>query len=603
MGVLEIARKAYAGLKIQQNGCPKGLRIHATPYEKNEFNEKNAAYQLIRNHSEVATVLQALDESDLIGLDLETTGLNPRTDRIRLLSLATDRGAFLLDCFSIDPRSLWEILAEKTLIAHNAAFDLGFLAVQGFSPGSVRDTLLLSQLVYAGRRESHKLVDCVQRELGKPLDKAYQTADWSRELTRAHLEYAAADVAVLAPLHQTLDAKIKKAGLAEVDRIEHRCLPAMVWLAQSGIGFHVETWQTLAREAAEEVHGLGKELDRLAPAARQPGIFGSGWSWDSPQQVKEVFQALGISVESTDDDHLAKVDHPLASVLRKYREARKKCTTYGKDWLKHVAGDGRVYPSWRQIGAESGRMSCSAPNLQQVPRGAHRRCFQAPPGRVLIKADYSQIELRIAAKISGDQNMLRAYRTGLDLHTVTAQRILGRENVSRDDRQLAKSANFGLLYGMGPEGYQTYARSEYGVELTLEQAQSYREAFFAAYPGLRSWHRSVRNQHASETRTLAGRRRLLPAEAFDTWRLNTPVQGTGADGLKLALALLWERREQVLSARPVLVAHDEIVVECPIEQSESVAAWLKQAMIDAMASWLEPVPVEVEVRTAPTWGG
>jgi DNA polymerase-1 len=211
--------------------------------------------------------------------------------------------------------------------------------------------------------------------------------------------------------------------------------------------------------------------------------------------------------------------------------------------------------------------------------------------------------LRIAAKISGDRNMLEAYRTGLDLHTVTAQRILGREAVSKDDRQIAKSANFGLLYGMGAPGYQNYAKSNYGVELTLDQARSYREAFFAAYPGLRSWHQRVRNQHARETRTFAGRRRLLPPEAFDTWRLNTPAQGSGADGLKLALALLWERRAQVPSARPVLVAHDEIVMECAADQSESVSVWLKQAMIDAMSPWLDPVPVEVEVKIAPTWGG
>jgi DNA polymerase-1 len=536
-------------------------------------------------------------------LDVETTGLDSRTDRVRLLSLATDQGTFLVDCFRVEPQPLWPALVDKTLIGHNLAFDLGFLARLGFSAGAVRDTMLLSQLMYAGKRESHKLADCVQRELSKPLDKQYQTADWSGELTRAHLEYAAADVAVLGPLDQALSAKIQKTGLAEVDRVEHRCLPAIVWLAQSGVGFHVDSWQTLAREAAEGARRLSRELDEQAPAARQPGIFSSGWNWSSPQQVRQVFEAIGHPLEGTDDDHLAKVAHPLASLLRQYREACKRCTTYGKDWLKHVAEDGRVYSSWRQIGAESGRMSCSGPNLQQVPRGAHRRCFQAPAGRMLIKADYSQIELRIAAKISGDRNMLQAYRTGLDLHTVTAQKILGRETVSKDDRQLAKSANFGLLYGMGTPGYQNYAKSNYGVELTLNEAKSYREAFFAAYPGLRSWHYRVRQEHASETRTLIGRRRLLDKDSPDTWRLNTPVQGTGADGLKAALALLWERREQVSSARPVLVAHDEIVMECDASEAQAVKDWLQQAMVDAMASWLDPVPVEAEVKIAPTWGG
>src|SRR5208337_5365641 len=113
--------------------------------------------------------------------------------------------------------------------------------------------------------------------------------------------------------------------------------------------------------------------------------------------------------------------HPIADKVRNHREARKRCSTYGKDWLKHVTSDGRVYANWRQIGAASGRMSCSSPNLQQLPRGEYRRCFVAPPGRVLVKADYSQIELRIAAKISEDAAMLRAYRDGADLHTLTAQ--------------------------------------------------------------------------------------------------------------------------------------------------------------------------------------
>jgi DNA polymerase-1 len=301
-----------------------------------------------------------------------------------------------------------------------------------------------------------------------------------------------------------------------------------------------------------------------------------------------------------DDDSLAKLDHPLAALLRDYRDARKKCTTYGKDWLKHVASDGRVYASWRQLGASSGRMSCSAPNLQQLPRGSYRKCFVAPAGRVLVKADYSQIELRISAKVSGDKNMLTAYQRGDDLHTLTAQRVLGVTSVTKEQRHLAKAVNFGLLYGMGAKGFQAYAKSNYGVEMTLEQAERYRAAFFNAYPGLRRWHRSQK-EGTVETRTLCSRRRL-GVERF-TEKLNTPVQGTGADGLKQALALLWERRDQTPGAFPVLVVHDEIVVECDAGQAETVSAWLREAMVDGFGSWLDPVPVEVEVKTAPTWGG
>jgi DNA polymerase-1 len=439
--------------------------------------------------------------------------------------------------------------------------------------------------------------------LDKTIDKELQKSNWSRSLTPEQLHYAALDVEVLLPLYQALDAKIREERLERVADIEHRCLPAVVWLAGSGITFSPETWQALATGAEEDAARLTKELDAQAPPREQGEMFGSGWNWDSPAQVKEVFQALGIELESTGDEALGKLDHRLAGLLRQYRDARKRCTTYGKDRLKHVATDGRVYANWRQIGAASGRMSCSAPNLQQLPRGQYRRCFQAPDGRVLVKADYSQIELRIAAKVSGDQAMLQAYRDGLDLHTLTAQRLLRREQVTKDDRQIAKSANFGLLYGMGHKGYQTYAKTNYGVEMTEAEAKAYQAAFFKAYPGLYAWHTRTRNSRTSATRTLIGRRRWLDDRASDTLRLNTPVQGTGADGLKLALALLWERRDQVPGAFPVLVVHDEIVMECDQDQAEAVSTWLKETMIEAMADWLDPVPVDVDVNVAQTWGG
>jgi DNA polymerase-1 len=241
--------------------------------------------------------------------------------------------------------------------------------------------------------------------------------------------------------------------------------------------------------------------------------------------------------------------------------------------------------------------------MQQMPRGEYRRCIVAPPGRVLVKADYSQIELRIAAKISGDKALLEAYQRGEDLHARTACNVLGIQEVTKQHRQLAKALNFGLLYGMGAKGFRIYAKSRYGLDLTDKEARSYREAFFKSYPGLAAWHRRVRCRQTTETRTLTGRRRLLDSKTPDTQRLNTPVQGSGADGLKLGLGLLWERREQVPGAFPVLAVHDEIVVEADAEQADAAAAWLKSAMVDAMTDMLAPIPVEVEVQVARNWGG
>jgi DNA polymerase-1 len=249
-------------------------------------------------------------------------------------------------------------------------------------------------------------------------------------------------------------------------------------------------------------------------------------------------------------------------------------------------------------------MSCARPNVQNLPRDArYRRCFVASPGRVLVKADYSQIELRIAAKVANETAMIEAYGRGDDLHALTARAVLGKPDVTRADRQLAKAVNFGLLYGMGARGFQRYARSHYGVELTEAQATTYRRAFFAAYPGLRRWHAKVgaTGDRPVETRTLAGRR-CRNVGRF-TEKLNLGVQGTGADGLKAALALLWERRTECPGAMPVLAVHDEIVVECDAGRAEAAAAWLQRAMLDGMAPLADPVPVAVTVAAARTWGG
>jgi DNA polymerase-1 len=222
---------------------------------------------------------------------------------------------------------------------------------------------------------------------------------------------------------------------------------------------------------------------------------------------------------------------------------------------------------------------------------------------VLVKADYSQIELRIAAKVSGDAVLLDAYRRRDDLHTRTARSVLGTETPTAAERQIAKSLNFGLLYGMSARGLQVYARSQFGVALTESQATTYRNAFFQTYPGLAAWHKKTRKAHARETRTLAGRRRRFRIDEPDTYRLNSPVQGTGADGLKLALALLWERRAACPSAFPILAVHDEIVLECAESDSRTAADWLRTAMLYAMTPLIAPVPVEVEVKVGKTWAG
>jgi DNA polymerase I len=569
-----------------------------------------ATYRMVQTPTELAGVATAVSESRLVGLDCETTGLDPRVDRVRLVALNCDTNAgsrftYLVDAFAVDLTPLWEPLAEAELIAHNAAFDLGFLIRLGFTPGRVHDTMLMSQVLFTSVRTRgtapvrHGLKDCADRELGVTIAKELQASNWSGPLSPDQLAYAATDAAIVVPLYRQLTAKLADAGLVRAAAIESSALPAIASMSHAGVPFDRDHWQALATKAKADALRLAAELAETAPP-KVDGLFGGTWNWDSPDQVREVLAQVGCPIESTNDAVLAALDHPLANLLRDYRDARKRETTYGGEWLQHVSAEGRVYPRWVQLGANSGRMACGRPNMQNLPRGEYRRCVAAPPGRVLVKADYSQIELRIAAKVSGDKALFAAYQRGDDLHTLTARNVLGIADVTKQHRQLAKAINFGLLYGMGAPAFRTYAKTNYGVELTQDQAQEYREAFFRAYPGLRRWHRSV-GDRPMDTRTLAGRR-VLGVERF-TEKLNLPVQGTGADGLKAALALLWQRRAECPNAVLVMAVHDEIVVEVPQTDAEQAAKWLKRCMVDAMAPMVEPVPVEVETKIGRTWGG
>ncbi|MDP9474162.1 MAG: DNA polymerase [Actinomycetota bacterium] len=386
--------------------------------------------------------------------------------------------------------------------------------------------------------------------------------------------------------------------------IEHRALPAIVWLSNAGVPFDAEGWREHLGQVEEEKARLAEELGKRAPEHPE----GKEWNWGSWQQVLQAFGLLGVKLPDTKEETISRCEHPLAAALLSYKKVSKLTSTYGLSLLEKVEEDGRIYASWRQIGAATGRMACSNPNLQNLPPEV-RRHVRATEGRVLIKADYSQIELRIAAKISGDERMLEAYERDEDLHSITARGITGKEEITKEERKLAKAVNFGLLYGQGAEGLRNYARGSYGVEMSLEDARRYRQRFFATYPGIKAWHEHELREYRKgnpETRTLTGRRRT-GVRRF-TERLNSPVQGTGADGLKLALALLHERREECPNALPVLAVHDEIVVECNENRAEEVEAWLEGAMKDGMEAVLNSpgtegpsVPVEVETEVGKTW--
>jgi DNA polymerase-1 len=254
--------------------------------------------------------------------------------------------------------------------------------------------------------------------------------------------------------------------------------------------------------------------------------------------------------------------------------------------------------------------------VQSLPKeGGFRGCIRPGEGRVLIKADLSQIELRVLAAITEDENMLEVFRNGGDIHLNTARALAGRDVHKGDPaRQKAKAVNFGLSFGMGAKKFRDMALRDYGVEMTLAEAKEAKRKLLDVYPGIGRWHALESEECARgnfETRTLLGRRRIVEPDyegkpSF-TERLNGPVQGTAADILKLALAKLWEGREEHPDAFPVLTVHDEIVIECGRAAAEDTAAWLGSVMREAVGTVLGCLELAgqdaVEIEIVNSWGG
>lgn len=572
-----------------------------------------------------AEAVPALERCGSVALDIETTGLSPFEGRVRLLSLHADGETYLVDCFAVDPSPALEAIKNKVLYVHGAEFDLPFLRhAYGFAPTETPiDTLHLSQVVRAGEwdrgddggweRKKHSLKDALERELGVRLGnkKKYQQGKaWTGELTEEHLGYATGDVAHLEPLAERLFYLLEECDLEAVWDLEQRTKPLFLEMCAQGIPFDKARWDELARELEAKVFELEERADALAP----PRPEGGAWNWFSPQQAKEAFVLAGLDVPDLRRQTLSAYEQPLVKAVSEYRDARNELSRHRK-WYEGRYKDGRVYPHWRPCGAATGRASCTDPNVQSLTKaGGYRGCVRPENGRVLVKADVNQMELRVLAAITEDENMLEVFRGGGDLNVNTAQALTGRK-VEKDDpeRQRAKAVNSGLSYGMGAKRFLEKAKDDYDITMTLEEAKEAKRKLLAAYPGIGHWHRREAEECRRgnfETRTLFGRRRVVEPDHEGkpkfTERLNAPVQGTAADVLKLALARLGEGREEHPNALPIITVHDEVVVECNAEEAPAVVEWLDSTLRGALADVLgyEELAGEDAVKTTVirAWG-
>jgi DNA polymerase-1 len=581
--------------------------------------DEEIPYRLMTDPRALPQALVPFMESPVLAIDTETTGLDPRVDHMRLLQLAIPaHPVVVIDLWHIpeaDRDLLRAVLAGPALkLFHNATFDLEFLHQVGLPVhGSFFDTMLASQILDAGVHvRRHGLAAVTHHFLGREITKDEQESDWSRSvLTPAQLSYAATDAAILLPLRDAMLLELHAAGLLDVLELECACLPAVAEMERTGMAVDPQQLETLRQRLDGETTQAAANLKahlQSSSGTDKATLFSPTEdviNLDSPAQVLHRLQALGIPVTNTAKWTLAPLadQYPVLSALLAYRKVAK-ALTFATSLPAHLhPRTGRIHATYWQLGASTGRFSCSDPNLQQIPKDtAFRRCFIAAPGHRLVIADYSQIELRVVAELSGDARMMEAYQRGDDLHILTASLLLEKPmaQVSKTERQAAKAVNFGLIYGMSAPGLQAYARNIYGVTLSMQDATMFRTRFFTAYAGLAQWHAQIRAAMPQEVRTRSGRLRRWQSHPTITQLYNTPVQGTAADITKLALA--WLPQALVgTDARLIGTVHDEILVEVSAENAEPVARILKDTMEQAGRVSLQRVPVVAEVRIGTSW--
>lgn len=558
----------------------------------------------------VAEVRERLPEARLVIFSVFPRGPEAAQQRVEAVNamlpqLADGERVFHVDLkaigYGLGP--LADLLASKLIVGHNLRFDACWLRVKcGLRLSRLFCTLTAARLLAAGTRAGNNLDQCLERYCGIAPAPDQSRSDWGNSLlTQDQIAYAARDVAHLHLLKGCLDRDLEMTGLDGVFALERRLLPVVIDMEVAGMPVDADkmhmlevTWRDQSAAIAAEVRSdLGKPDLNIGSA----------------KQLLAALKDRGIEVSSTNEETLQSCgDRGIVPKILAYRGLEKRAQQ-AASLIEAMAGDGRIHGQFDPMGTATGRFSSKSPNLQNIGRGELRSCFAAGPGRVMVIADYSQIELRAAAAIAGEKKMIEAYARGDDLHKLTASAVLGKplQDVTKEDRQLAKAVNFGLLYGQSAKGLARYAKTAYGVTITEEEARMMRRKFFDTYGSLRQWHglsRVSAEKGVQEIRTISGRRRLIPPSATEWERftalVNTPVQGGCADGLKQALIDLSAALPD--GAKIISTVHDEIIVECSQAQAEAVRALLPATMRNAMSALFPQVPIEVEANICRHWG-
>ena len=604
-------------------------------------------YQLVTTEEEARELARVLEATPMFAFDTETTGTDAHTVDLVGVSFATEKGkawyvpiarppAPADDLFSLAaaqsaPSLLHHFAAAfadptKTLVAQNAKYDMTVLGRYGIKFGSVvRDTMLEHYVTDAAARHG---MDGLAREfLGyDPIPYEAVVGEKARgqeQLTMADvppekiLDYAAEDADVTLQLHAVLRPRAAEAGaLQALEQSEEPLVPVLVEMESAGVRIDVPALRAYGATLDREIGALAAEIR---------GYGDGGFNLDSPQQLSEfLFGKLGLSSQgvkktqrgfyATDEKTLVKLaeDHPVVAKILEYRACAKLKSTYVDKLPQCLGPDGRVHTTFAQAFTETGRLSSSDPNLQNIPirteRGKPiRAAFIArDANHRLVSADYSQIELRIMAAMSGDETMLAAFAHGADIHRETAARVYDvmPALVTDEMRRKCKMVNFGIIYGISAFGLSQR------LHVPRKEAADLIDAYFALYPKIRAFMDAsiAKARETGYAVTALGRRRTLrdiasrnatARQAAERDAINTPIQGTAADLIKLAMVRVDRAlKAEKLRTQMVLQIHDELLFDAPLDEVDRVKEIVAREMSGALDLG---VPLDVSVGVGVNW--
>jgi DNA polymerase-1 len=595
-------------------------------------------YSTIMTEDELEKLISELGKAELIAFDTETTSLNPMRAELVGLSFCTEPGrACYLPVAHDYPGAPQQLDRDAVLeqlkpllenpdlpkAGQHIKYDMNVLSRYGIAVQGVAFDTMLESYVLNSTGSRHDMDTLALRHLGLKTTKYEEICGkGAKQILFSQVEidtatqYAAEDADITLRLHQVLWPELQKTdSLAAVfTEMEMPLVPVLARMEQTGVLIDGERLAKQSRELAAQIDRLEKEAHA---EAEQPFNLGS------PKQLQELlFGKLGMPVirktpkgqPSTAEDVLQELatDYELPRLILEYRSLSKLKSTYTDKLPEEINPDtGRVHTSYHQAVAATGRLSSQDPNLQNIPirtpQGRRiREAFVAPPGWLVMACDYSQIELRIMAHLSGDRGLLKAFREGVDVHRATAGEVFDVPYADVDDsqRRAAKAINFGLMYGMSAFGLAKQ------LGIGRAEAQAYMDTYFMRYPGVQDFMEATRKKAREDgfVETLFGRRLYLPdirasnmqrRQGAERAAINAPMQGTAADIIKRAMIQIdaWLRAEKP-AARLMMQVHDELVLEVQADQRQAVQQAIESRMEQAASL---DVPLVVDTGWGDDW--